>query len=138
MSDPQAAAADQPNDSGVSHPPTSGPTPGPTPGPTESSPVGLHRVLEPTGARITLPQAAQRLDTRPELWPDEVRIAVDTLNLDAASYRQLAGTHTHDGVLDGVALREQVLDIVATRGKMQNPVTGSGGMLSGTVDAVGP
>ena len=29
-------------------------------------------------------------------------------------------------------------DIVETRGKMQNPVTGSGGMLVGVVDEVGP
>ena len=31
-----------------------------------------------------------------------------------------------------------MLEIVATRGKMQNPVTGSGGMLVGTVEEVGP
>ena len=35
-------------------------------------------------------------------------------------------------------MRAEVLDIVATRGKMQNPVTGSGGMLIGTVAEVGP
>jgi len=99
---------------------------------TPSSPVGLHRVLEPAGA--TLPQAAQRLDTRPELWPDEVRIAVETLNLDAASFRQLSEKHGGDGA----AVRAEVLDIVAARGKMQNPVTGSGGMLIGTVEEVGP
>ena len=104
-----------------------------------SSPVGLHRVLEPAGDAVTLPQAAQRLDPRPELWSDEVRIALDTLNLDAASYRQLAGKHaTATGGVDGDALRSEVLDIIATRGKMQNPVTGSGGMLIGTVDDVGP
>jgi L-erythro-3,5-diaminohexanoate dehydrogenase len=99
---------------------------------TPSSPVGLHRVLEPAGA--TLPQAAQRLDARPELWPDEVRIAVETLNLDAASFRQLSEKHGGDGA----AVRTEVLDIVAARGKMQNPVTGSGGMLIGTVEEVGP
>ena len=103
-----------------------------------SSPVGLHRVLEPTGGSITLPQAARRLDARPELWADEVRIAVETLNLDAASYRQLAEKHRANGRVDGAALRSEVLDIVATRGKMQNPVTGSGGMLIGTVEEVGP
>src|SRR3954451_11289666 len=103
-----------------------------------SSPVGLHRVLEPTGDAITLPQAAQRLDARPELWPDEVRVAVETLNLDAASYRQLAEKHSAAGVVDGSAVRAEVLDIVTTRGKMQNPVTGSGGMLIGTVEEVGP
>ncbi len=101
-----------------------------------ASPVGLHRVLEPAGV---LPQAARRLDARPELWPDEVRISVETLNLDAASFRQLEGMHTGpDGVVDGEAVRGEVLAIVAERGKMQNPVTGSGGMLIGTVDEVGP
>jgi len=96
-----------------------------------SSPVGLHRVIAPAGV---LPQAAQRLDPTTELWPDEVRIRVDTLNLDAASYRQLATKH--DG--DGEAVRAEVLAIIRERGKMQNPVTGSGGMLIGTVEAVGP
>nr|MDQ3358036.1 L-erythro-3,5-diaminohexanoate dehydrogenase [Actinomycetota bacterium] len=103
-----------------------------------SSPFGLHRVLEPTGAGLTLPQAAHRLDASPELHEDEVRIEVETLNLDAASYRQLAGKHTRpDGTVDGAAVRAEVLDIIAVRGKMQNPVTGSGGMLIGTVAEVG-
>ncbi len=100
-----------------------------------ASPVGLHRVLEPAGV---LPQAARRLDARPDLWPDEVRIDLERLNLDAASYRQLAGAHTVDGVLDGDGVRAEVLSIVTERGKMQNPVTGSGGMLVGTVTEVGP
>ncbi len=93
--------------------------------------MGLHRVIEPRGV---LPQAATRLDASPEIWPDEVRISVSVLNLDAASFRQLITKH--DG--DGAAVRAEVLAIVADRGKMQNPVTGSGGMLVGTVDAVGP
>lgn len=95
-----------------------------------ASPVGLHRVLEPAGV---LPQAATRLDTRRELWPDEVRVRVERLNLDAASFRQLE--RKHDG--NGEAVREEVLAIVAARGKMQNPETGSGGMLVGTVEEVG-
>src|SRR3954449_448618 len=95
------------------------------------SAIGLHRVLAPAGV---LPQAAERLDATSALRSDdEVRIAVERLNLDAASFRQLS--EAHDG--DGAAVRAAVLDIVATRGKMQNPVTGSGGMLIGTVDAVG-
>ena len=93
-------------------------------------PVGLHRVLEPVGV---LPQAAQRLDTDPVLRDDEVRVRVERLNLDAASFRQLEGAHGGDG--DGV--RREVLEIVRTRGKMHNPVTGSGGMLVGTVEEVG-
>ncbi len=97
---------------------------------TIGDPTGLHRVLEPQGV---LPQAALRLDTRRELWPDEVRIRVERLNLDAASFRQLE--RKHDG--HGDAVRAEVLDIIASRGKMQNPETGSGGMLVGTVEEVG-
>jgi L-erythro-3,5-diaminohexanoate dehydrogenase len=96
-----------------------------------SDPTGLHRVLEPPGV---LPQAAVRLDTRWELWPDEVRVRVCKLNLDAASFRQLSVKH--DG--DGAAVRAEVLDIITRCGKMHNPVSGSGGMLIGVVDEVGP
>jgi L-erythro-3,5-diaminohexanoate dehydrogenase len=95
------------------------------------SPLGLHRVLEPAGV---LPQAAWRLDPRPEIWPDEVRVLVERLNLDAASFRQLSEASGGDPD----KIRQAVLEIVASRGKMQNPVTGSGGMLLGTVDAAGP
>ena len=97
--------------------------------PTAADPLGMHRVLEPAGV---LPQVAARLDTRRELWPSEVRVRVERLNLDAASYRQLAQEHG-----DGHARRAAVLEIIAARGKMQNPVTDSGGMLVGTVDEVG-
>jgi L-erythro-3,5-diaminohexanoate dehydrogenase len=105
-----------------------------------SDPTGLHRVLDDAShGHGVLPQAAQRLDTRRELWPDEVRIRVERLNLDAASYRQLEQKHKGgDGSIDYGAVRREVLDIVAARGKMQNPETGSGGMLVGTVEEVGP
>jgi len=96
-----------------------------------TSPVGLHRVLEPAGV---LPQAAWRLDADPRLREDEVRVRVERLNLDAASYRQLADKHGGDGN----AVRAEVLEIIGVRGKMHNPVTGSGGMLVGTVEEVGP
>jgi L-erythro-3,5-diaminohexanoate dehydrogenase len=95
------------------------------------SPLGLHRVLEPPGV---LPQAAWRLDARAGLWPDEVRVRLERLNLDAASFRQLR--EAYDG--DPAAIRAAVLGIVADRGKMQNPVTGSGGMLTGVVEEAGP
>jgi L-erythro-3,5-diaminohexanoate dehydrogenase len=94
------------------------------------SPVGSHRVVSPAGA---LPQAADRLDPDPDIADDEVRISVERLNLDAASYRQL---HTAHGG-DGEKIRAEVLDIIERRGKMHNPATGSGGMLIGTVGAVG-
>jgi L-erythro-3,5-diaminohexanoate dehydrogenase len=93
--------------------------------------VGLHRVLEPAGV---LPQAAWRLDPSPELVTGEIRVRVRRLNLDAASFRQLADKHGGDGE----AVRAEVLEIIGTRGKMHNPVTGSGGMLVGVVEEIGP
>ena len=99
--------------------------------PSSSSPLGLHRVIDPPGV---LPQAAWQLDPSPAIASDEVRIRVDRLNLDAASYRQLREAYA----ADPDKIRAAVLDIIATRGKMQNPVTNSGGMLTGTVEEVGP
>ena len=98
--------------------------------PPSSSPLGLHRVIDPPGV---LPQAAWQLDATPAIAPDEVRIRVDRLNLDAASYRHLRETYA-----DPDKIRSAVLDIITTRGKMQNPVTNSGGMLTGTVEEAGP
>jgi L-erythro-3,5-diaminohexanoate dehydrogenase len=97
--------------------------------------LGLYRVPDP-GERLAgvLPQAAWRLDPSPLTGPDEVRIRVDRLNLDAASYRQLSDAS--DG--DGDTIREAVREIIASRGKMHNPVTGSGGMLTGIVEEAGP
>jgi L-erythro-3,5-diaminohexanoate dehydrogenase len=99
--------------------------------PEAGSPLGLHRVIEPAGV---LPQAAWRLDPSAEIAADEVLIRVDRLNLDAASFRQIRETYAGDPD----KIRAAVLDIIATRGKMQNPVTGSGGMLTGTVEQAGP
>jgi L-erythro-3,5-diaminohexanoate dehydrogenase len=99
--------------------------------PQPGTALGLHRVAEPAGV---LPQAAWRLDTSPAIWPDEVRVRVDRLNLDAASFRQLREASGGDPA----AIRAAVLEIIASRGKMHNPVTGSGGMLTGVVEAAGP
>jgi L-erythro-3,5-diaminohexanoate dehydrogenase len=111
--------------------PASAQTRRPASPPGQPSPFGLHRVLDPPGV---LPQAAWRLDPSPAIAPDEIRVRVDRLNLDAASYRQLRESYAGDPD----KIRAAVLDIIATRGKMQNPVTGSGGMLTGTVEEVGP
>lgn len=96
-----------------------------------SDAYGSHRVISPAGA---LPQAAERLDADParrEL--DEIHIAVETLNVDSASMRQIEEEQEHDA--GRVAAR--ILEIVGERGKMQNPVTGSGGMLLGRVSWIG-
>ena len=97
---------------------------------TAYSPYGLHRVISPPGA---LPQRADVLDASRPVRHGEVLIEVERLNLDAASYRQLR--EEQDG--DPQRMRDRVTGIVRERGKMHNPVTGSGGMLIGTVREVG-
>jgi L-erythro-3,5-diaminohexanoate dehydrogenase len=94
-------------------------------------PYGLRRVASPKGA---LPQRADVLDPSLPLGEDELSIAVEALNVDAASFRQFEGAAGGDPA----RIAEMVLDVVRRRGKLQNPVTGSGGMLVGRVRAVGP
>lgn len=93
--------------------------------------LGLHRVIEPQGA---LPQAAERLDAASPAFSNEVVIDVETLNIDSASFSQIVEAVG----ADEQAVAKQIKEIVADRGKMQNPVTGSGGVLLGRVKEVGP
>ncbi len=93
-------------------------------------PFGLHRSLDPPGV---LPQVAWRLDATPRALENEMAIAVRALSIDSASFRQLREAED----TTGEAVRDQIARIVVERGKMQNPVTGSGGMLLGEVSAVG-
>jgi len=91
---------------------------------------GTHRVIYPLG---TLPQAAEKLDNNMVCMDNEILIEVKTLNIDSASFTQIKNACDKDSE----KMKEMILDIVAHRGKMQNPVTGSGGMLLGTVKEIG-
>jgi L-erythro-3,5-diaminohexanoate dehydrogenase len=95
------------------------------------NPFGLHRVLEPVGS---LPQQAERIDSSMEIYDNEILIDVATLNIDSASFTQIKSACAGDEQ----KIRAMILDIVNRRGKMQNPVTGSGGMLMGRVAQIGP
>jgi L-erythro-3,5-diaminohexanoate dehydrogenase len=95
------------------------------------SPYGTHRVLEPLGV---LPQPAWKIDNTMEIYDNEILIDVLALNIDSASFTQIK--KEAQGEADKVA--QIVLDTVAQRGKQHNPVTGSGGMLIGTVAQIGP
>lgn len=92
---------------------------------------GTHRVIEP---KDTLPQPALKLDNTMEIYDNEILIDVETLNIDSASYTQIRQVCKDDAQ----KMKEMILGIVKERGKMQNPVTGSGGMLIGTVKEIGP
>ena len=91
---------------------------------------GTHRVIEPKGA---LPQPAVKISNDMEIFNNEILIDVDYLNIDSASFTLLK--EEANGDIDKV--KAKIMAIVNERGKMQNPVTGSGGMLIGKVEKIG-
>jgi L-erythro-3,5-diaminohexanoate dehydrogenase len=93
--------------------------------------LGSHRVLEPKGA---LPQAAWKIDNTPRAYANEILCAVETLNVDSASFKQISDLCGGDPA----AIGAHILATVAERGKQHNPVTGSGGMFVGSVLEIGP
>lgn len=88
-------------------------------------------MVSPAGV---LPQRADRLDPDLPLGDDELSIDVDALNVDSASFKQISDAMGRDPARIGA----EVERIVRERGKMHNPVTGSGGMLIGRVREIGP
>lgn len=92
---------------------------------------GSHRVIEPKGV---LTQAAYRIDNNmDEIYSNEILVNVSALNIDSASFTQIANEVGHDEE----KIAAKIMSIVAERGKQQNPVTGSGGMFMGTVAKIG-
>ena len=91
---------------------------------------GTHRVIEPIGA---LPQPAVKISNDMEIYNNEILIDVDYLNIDSASFTQLE--QEANGNIEKI--KKRILEIVNKRGKMQNPITGSGGMLIGKIEQIG-
>lgn len=100
-----------------------------------ADPLGLARVVTlPGESKGALPQQAERLDPHLPLAEDELLIRVESLNIDSASFHQMS----EECGGDLKRLEKHILDLVERRGKQHNPVTGSGGMLIGTVEKLGP
>ena len=95
------------------------------------NPFGSHRVVEPAGV---LPQPAEKLNNDfSSIWDNEILIRVEALNIDSASFTQIKNSVGGDEKKIG----DRILEIVRQRGKQHNPVTGSGGVLLGEVEAIG-
>lgn len=92
---------------------------------------GIHRVIEPQGV---LTQAAKKIDNdMTKRYSNEIICDVISLNIDSASFTQIEEACGKDPA----KIKEMILSIVNERGKMQNPVTGSGGMFIGRVAYIG-
>ncbi|SNX55011.1 L-erythro-3,5-diaminohexanoate dehydrogenase [Thermoanaerobacterium sp. RBIITD] len=91
---------------------------------------GANRVIEPEGV---LPQTAFKISNDTNISDNEILIDVQALNIDSASFTQIEKAQNGDVE----KIKKYIMDIVELRGKMHNPVTGSGGMLIGTVEKIG-
>jgi len=92
-----------------------------------TSSLGIQRVIEPRGS---LPQPAWKLDNTPVARATETLVNVQALHIDSASFTQIAQACEEDTA----RMSKHILEIIAQRGKMHNPVTGSGGVLIGTIE----
>lgn len=90
---------------------------------------GTHRVV---GENV-LPQPAKKISNDMNIYDNEILIDVQALNIDSASFTQIEEECNHDIE----KIKAKILEIVEEKGKMQNPVTGSGGMLIGTIEKIG-
>jgi len=91
---------------------------------------GAHRVIEPKGA---LPQSAQKLDNSLTIYSNEILIDVNILNITASAFGNLVKRCGKDKN----KIADEIIRIVSNRGKFQCPITGSGGMLIGTISEIG-
>lgn len=91
---------------------------------------GSHRVICPKGL---LPQAADRIDNSAEMYSNEILIDVIALQPTATAF----GRIKNECKGDKEKIAETFLKIVEEKGKFQDPVTKSGGMLIGTIKEIG-
>ena len=91
---------------------------------------GTNRVIEPEGL---LPQAAEILDNTVDIWANEILIDVIALQPTASAFQSLKGKCGEDKN----RIKEEIYKIVEMKGKFQDPVTKSGGMLIGKVKEIG-
>ncbi len=91
---------------------------------------GTVRVLEP---KFVVPTSAWRLDNSRSIRPDEIRVAIERIHLEGTSFKQICTESSNNTE----KIKQTIIDIVIRRGKLHNPVTDTGGVLYGVVEAIG-
>lgn len=92
---------------------------------------GADRSIEP---RDVLPTTAWKVDNRPVVERHEMRVRLRRMMIEPTSFKQISA----ESGGDPDRIRHRIMDIVNKRGKMHNPITGTGGVLYGVVDEIGP
>lgn len=91
---------------------------------------GVSRVLEPPHVLST---SAWKVDNAREIHPNEMRVAIRRLHIESTSFKQICIEANNDPD----RIKEKIRDIVIRRGKLHNPVTDTGGVVYGVVEAIG-
>ncbi len=91
---------------------------------------GSHRVISPKGL---LPQAAEKISNDPSIFSNEILIDVIALQPTATAF----GRINRENGGDKEKIAAEILRIVEDRGKFQDPVSKSGGILIGRVKEIG-
>lgn len=97
---------------------------------TDPAALGTWRVLSPPGALLHL---ADRIDASSPINEHELLLDIDLLHVDATSFRAFA----QESGGDPSRTAARIAEVVAGRGALRNPVTGSGGVARGRVREAG-
>ena len=79
---------------------------------------GVDRVLEPKGVA---PAAAWKLDNDGTVRSKEIRVKLERLHLEWDNFQQISNSCG----FDEDKIKAKIMDIVAKRGKLNNPFTGA-------------
>ena len=93
--------------------------------------LGIGRALEPVNSTL---QPAWRVDNSLPLRAGEILIDVQIININLSSFNEICDATEFDTTL----FSKRIMDIVAQRGKLHNPITGTGGMFYGRVLQMDP
>ncbi|KYH34400.1 L-erythro-3,5-diaminohexanoate dehydrogenase [Clostridium tepidiprofundi DSM 19306] len=91
---------------------------------------GNHRCLD---SIHSFPDSTWKLDNTPNIYENEILIDVFLLNIDSDSFMQIYVEC--DGNKNKMS--EKIMEIVNMRGKLHNPITGTGGILCGNILQIG-
>lgn len=95
-----------------------------------SDKFGINRSIEP---KASLPQPAWKLDNTMALRSSEILIDVRIININLVSFNEIL----EEAEYQEERIKDRIIDIIKERGKLHNPVTGTGGMLYGRVVQMG-
>lgn len=90
---------------------------------------GINRVL---GVDV-LPVFAWKLDNQKSINDNELLVKVTDILIESASFKQICSESRNDPE----EIKEKIITLVNTRGKLHNPYTDTGGLLAGIIEKIG-